>query len=256
MFETVVPETVAPRSRKLLYETLPLSLAVHAVAAGALLVLNVWDVKFPQQSPKMFMVYSLVEPPPPPPPPPPPLAPKPVAQVQRAAPVKMPLVAPTIIPDTIPVISQIEEPPPPVVPVVTETTPLSGEEGGEIGGVLGGIVGGLAVKPAPLPDLVKIERDLPLPMGSVSQEFPAYPDYARTRGWEDVVVVRYIIGKNGKVREVTVIQPPQREEFARAAVNAIKHWRFHPFRDVDGTAKEVVHELTVEFKIYRTAGRR
>jgi protein TonB len=252
MFETVVPETVAPRSRKLLYETLPLSVAVHLLAAGGLLILNVWDVKFPMQSPKMYAAYSLVEPPPPPPPPPPPAAPK---QVQTApkVPIKFPLVAPTIIPDTIPVISQIEEPPPPLIPVVTEAAPVAGGvEAGEEGGMIGGIIGGL--KAQPLPDLVKIERDLPLPMGSVSQEFPTYPEYARTRGWEDVVVVRYLIGKNGKVKEVTVIQPPQREEFARAAVEAIRHWRFHPFRDVNGEAKEVVHELTVKFTIVRRAG--
>jgi TonB family protein len=128
-----------------------------------------------------------------------------------------------------------------------------GIEGGEVGGDIGGIIGGLQAQP--LPDLVKIERDLPLPMGSVSQEFPTYPEFAKSRGWEDSLVVRYVIDKRGKVKEVTVITPPVREEFARAAVDAIRHWRFHPFKDENGEAKEVVHELTVEFKIVRSKRR-
>ncbi|HEX2123625.1 MAG TPA: energy transducer TonB, partial [Thermoanaerobaculia bacterium] len=165
------------------------------------------------------------------------------------------LVAPTVIPDLIPLVVDLPEPPevPVVQTVSTDTAPAGGVEGGIEGGEIGGVVGGIEAQP--LPDLVKIERDEPLPMGSVSQEYPQYPEHARTRGWEDVVVVRYIIGRNGKVREVTVIQPPAREDFARAAVDAIRHWRFHPFRDVNGEAKEVVHELTVEFKIYRKAGK-
>ena len=47
MFETVVPETVAPRSRKLFYETLPLSLALHAVAIGVVIVAGVFRSSLP-----------------------------------------------------------------------------------------------------------------------------------------------------------------------------------------------------------------
>jgi protein TonB len=127
-----------------------------------------------------------------------------------------------------------------------------GEEGGVIGGIVAGIVSNMKPKPQPLPEIVEIERDAPLPMGSVSQDFPVYPEFARTRGWEDSLVVRYTIGKDGKVKQVTVIRPPERDDFRRAALEAIKYWRFHPFRDpANGEAKEVVHELTVEFRIVR-----
>lgn len=254
MFETVVPETVAPRSRRLFYETLPLSIALHALVAGGVVAADVWEVTFPSHSPRMFAQYSLTEPPPPPPPPPPPQA-RPAQPVARVAPAKMPLVAPTIIPDLIPVVDNTPPPPEPaaVVADVVPGPPTGGVEGGVDGGEVGGTLGSIRLEAKPLPDLVKIERDLPLPMGSVSQEYPMYPEYARTRGWEDTLVVRYVIGKDGKVKDVTIVQPPERDEFRRATLDAIRHWRFHPFRDpANGEAKEVVHELTVEFRVKRT----
>ncbi|HUR83663.1 MAG TPA: TonB family protein [Thermoanaerobaculia bacterium] len=260
MFETVVPETVAPRSRKLFYETLPLSLGLHAVAIGAVLVAGVWDVAFPTTSPKMYAAYQIMAtPPPPPPPPPPPEVRAQVVPQQRAVPIKMPLVAPTIIPDTIPQV--VEEQPVtdlPEVPVAQDNGQAGGQEGGidggEVGGEIGGVVGGVAPPPPPVnPNQIEIKRDEPLPMGAISQEYPSYPEYAYRRMWEDQLVVRYIIGKNGRVKEVTVLTPPQREEFTRATVNKIRQWRFHPYRDADGQPKEVAHELTVIFHIVHKA---
>ncbi|HKR64367.1 MAG TPA: energy transducer TonB, partial [Thermoanaerobaculia bacterium] len=87
--------------------------------------------------------------------------------------------------------------------------------------------------------------------GAISQDFPPYPEYALSRGWQDQLVVRYLIGKDGRVKEVTVIEPPERSEFTRVALSTIRHWRFHPFRDEKGEPKEVMHELTVQFKIAR-----
>src|SRR5258707_15699594 len=75
MFETVVPEVVHRRSRRVLYETLPVSLALHAIVVTACVAGALWNVVFPNQSPKMIRAYSLVaipRPPPPPTPPPPP----------------------------------------------------------------------------------------------------------------------------------------------------------------------------------------
>jgi TonB family protein len=177
--------------------------------------------------------------------------------MQAPSTIRMPLVAPTIIPDEIPVVTN--------EPVVLEELPAlpaevdSGEQGGVAGGVeeggeVGGTVGGVAdvkPEPPPNPDVVQVKRDDPLPVGAIAQEFPAYPDFALKRNWEDTLVVRYVIGKNGRVREVAVITPPEREEFSREAVSKIRHWRFHPYRDAEGQPKEVVHELTVNFRIVR-----
>ncbi|HVG25709.1 MAG TPA: TonB family protein [Thermoanaerobaculia bacterium] len=257
MFETVVPETVAPRSRRLLYETLPLSIALHVIAAGAVLVAGVWDVAFPEHSPKMFAAYQLAAAPPPPPPPPPPAVRAQVVPHARAVTVKMPLVAPTVIPDTIPEV--IEEEPVTEVPVIPVADPAGqaggqegGIEGGEIGGETGGVIGGIVVPPPPVnPNQIEVERDQPLPMESLSQEYPSYPEFAQKRMWESTLVVRYVIGKNGRVKEVIVLTPPTYDIFERETVETIRKWRFRPYRDREGNIKEVAHELTVNFKLVR-----
>jgi protein TonB len=251
MFETVVPERISPRSRKLFYEMLPLSLTLHALAAAAMIVSTSWEVSFPSYSPKMYAAFVLAEAPPPPPPPPPP----PVARTQaipRAVVVRMPDVAPTIIPDEIPIV-QDEVP----APFVTEAVSPPGApprgveggvEGGEVGGDLGGTIASVAL---PTPRVLEVKRDDPLPMGAIDQEYPVYPEFFRTRGIQDSLVVRYLIGKDGRIKEVTVVSPPENEEFARESISKIKHWRFHPYRDANGEPKEVSHELTVVFKIAR-----
>lgn len=256
MFETVVPERVAPRSRKLFYEMLPLSLAIHSLAAGSIMASSLWTVVFPTQSPPMYAAYHIISTPPPPPPPPPPPAVRraPVVPQARAVPVKMPLVAPTIIPDLIPEIVEevayVEMPEAPVANDGGEPGGVEGGiEGGEIGGQLGGTPGGLPKMPEP--EVIEVRRDEPLPMGAISQEFPAYPEFAWKRMWEDTLVVRYVIGKDGRVKEVIVLSPPEREEFTRATVSKIRQWRFHPYIGENGEPKEVTHELTVEFRIVR-----
>ena len=255
MFETVVPERVTPRSRKIFYETLPLSIALHVLAGLAILVGSSWDVTFPTQSPRMYAAFQLAATPPPPPPPPPLVRRTPITPQARAVQVKMPLVAPTIIPDEIPVVAE-EEPivaEIPVTPVAVDNGQIGGVEGGieggEADGQLGGTIGGLPKQPEP--EVIQVKRDDPLPMGAISQEFPPYPEYALKRNWEDTLVVRYTVGKDGRIKEVKVIKPPEREEFSRQTIATIRHWRFHPYLNADGEAKEVEHELTVVFNIVR-----
>ena len=75
MFETVAPEIAGRRSRLILYESLPVSLAVHGVAI-AIAVVIAWNVHFPSQSPRFHAVVSARPDPDPPPPPPPPAPPR------------------------------------------------------------------------------------------------------------------------------------------------------------------------------------
>ena len=85
-------------------------------------------------------------------------------------------------------------------------------------------------------------------MAAMSQVYPRYPEEARIRGQEDVLLVRYIIGKNGRVRDVIVLQKPNREIFEKTTVKAMRQWRFKPYMK-DGVPQEVIHELTVIFKL-------
>lgn len=255
MFESVAPEKFAKRSRKAFYEALPLSIAVHALIGFGVLVGHVWDVAFPDHSPAQVMSFSLAEIPPPPPPPPPP--PRALARPQQVVKViEMPteIVAPTIIPESIPEIlpsSLIAAP----VDATAEGVE-GGVEGGQIGGIfggvsggdLGGVIGGVQGGVVADTNQVTIERDRPLPMYPLSQVYPSYPEEARLRAWEDQLVVRYVIGTNGRVRDVTVISPPERELFIDPTVRAIRHWRFRPLIQ-DGERKEVVHELTVFYRL-------
>ncbi len=255
MFETVIPETVAKRSHRVLYESLPVSIAVHALAIIGTVVGMSWNVHFPSQSPHLLRPYSLVTiPDPPPPPPPPPAPPKAVPVQQAPVAVVTELVAPTVIPDVIPVVRNVLPTPVPVEGAVTGGVEggiaggvaggsLGGETGGDKGGTVGGTLGGIVTD-----GRVHIERDKPLPLHPVSQVYPIYPDEGRLRHWEDSLVVRYVIGKDGRVKEVTIVNHADRKIFEEAAVKAIRNWRFRPLIK-DGQPTEVVHELTVNFRL-------
>ena len=259
MFETVVPEKFAKRSRKALYEALPLSIAFHALIAVAAVVSNVWNVAFPDHSPAQSMAFNLAEiPPPPPPPPPPPKALASQVPVARVAEMPREIVAPTVIPDVIPEIR-----PNSVIAAIPDASAqgveggieggsigglIGGMVGGQVGGMIGGTEGGVVVET----DRVMVERDRPLPMYPLSQVYPTYPEEARLRAWEDQLVVRYVIGKNGRVKEVAVISPPERPIFVDVTLKAIKNWRFRPMIK-DGERQEVVHELTIYYRLQQVS---
>jgi periplasmic protein TonB len=257
MFESVAPDAFTKRSHRIFYQTLPVSVTAHALVAAFLVGQMVWRVEFPTQSPALVRSYVLVEaPPPPPPPPPPPAPPKPQAIApQPPAPKPAIDVAPTVIPDAIPVVSN--EPPAPLEPHPVEATAApSGDSGagtaiipgGLPGGQPGGVVGGISML---APDnRVHIKRDAPLPMKSIRQEYPVYPEEGRLKVWEDNLTVRYVIGKDGRVKEITIIDPPHRKVFEEATRHAIKDWRFTPLLNADGEPQEVVHELTINFQLH------
>jgi len=256
MFESVAPEAFSKRSHRIFYQTLPVSITVHVIAGAIVLANILWRVEFPIESPRLVRSYVLVESPPPPPPPPPPPAAAPAKAQPVAPPVqKMALdVAPTIIPDTIPVVAASD--PAPLEPHPVTPAPPSGDEGegaaiipgGLPGGQPGGVKGGINLLS---PDnRVHIQRDKPLPMRALRQEYPTYPDEGRLKMWEDNLTVRYVIGKDGRVKEITIIDPPHRSIFEDATRHAIRDWRFTPFFDAEGQAQEVVHELTINFQLH------
>lgn len=251
MFETVAPEKFEKRSRTALYEAIPLSLVFHAMAGVAVVIANVWQISFPNHSPAQIVAFNIAATPPPPPPPPPPRSQPQQQVVVRKVELPREILAPTIIPDEIPEVA-----PDPVVSTVAlvEEGVMGGVEGGEAGGVIGGTIGSVLIgdpKPPPIPNQIVIERDAPLPLYPLSQVYPRYPEDARVRAWEDVLVVRYIVGKDGRVREVTIISAPERDTFVKPTLRAIRSWRFRPLIK-DGERQEVVHELTVFYKLTQT----
>jgi protein TonB len=259
MFESVVPETFTKRSRRLLYETLPLSLALHALAAGLALASALWTVGFPGQSPRVVRAYSLARLPDPPPPPPPPApksaAPRPAAKPAPPPPPPALQLAPTKIPDLIPQIAEVD--PPPAAPPPPEAQPApsgpsqssdapkpQGEPGGEIGGKLHGVKGGIFFADD---GRLHVEKNVKLPMATVEQEYPAYPDAARKERLEGVVLLRYVIGADGRVKDVEIVSPSKHQMFDDAARDSVRRWRFRPFVK-DGKRIEVVHEVEFNFE--------
>jgi protein TonB len=237
------------------------SVLAHAAVIGIVMVPTLWAVKFPDQAPGMMTMYSLVEPPPlPPPPPPPPAPPKATQTIVTKDTVSptMQFLAPTIIPDTIPEVSPVSY----VEGPVQNDPPAGGVEGGVVGGVAGGTLGGSldgieggdiggkdgGVVGSVDGGRVVVPRDATLRMHALSKTFPMYPENARIRGWEADVIVRYVIGIDGKVKEVTILNNADRKVFDDATINAIRYWRFRPMVK-DGKAVEVVHELTIKYRL-------
>jgi protein TonB len=261
MFETVSPDAFIKRQRLVFYESLPISIAVHAIAVGAVFAVAFSRLGFPTQPPRLIAAYSLASPPPPSPPPPAaPTKAQPAPQRPQIIPPDKE-VAPTVIPETIPVIQPVTT----MALVEPEKTPDTGVAGGVEGGISGGVIGGDPIVGVPggvaggspkgvlggflgEDGRVHFGRNQPLPLYVERQDYPEYPEWGRIRGYEDQVVVRYVIGKDGRVKELTVLEHPERKMFEGPAVDAIKQWRFRPLF-VEGEAREVVHELVVYFRL-------
>ncbi|HEV7428752.1 MAG TPA: energy transducer TonB [Thermoanaerobaculia bacterium] len=261
MFETVAPEAFVPRTRRIFYETLPVSIAVHLVAAGAALASMIWNVVLPTQSPKMIVAYSLTQvpdPPPPPPPPPKPEPPKPFVTLPKLAPpppaVASQIVAPTVIPDSIP---EVVPPPPAVAPPpapVPIAAPAVADAEGSAKGMTGGQIGGIG-NTLGTPGGIKfgedgrvyVDRSVKLPLKEVDHEFPHYPDAAKKKRLEGTCVVRYTVGKNGRIIDIAILNHAVDPMFDEETLNTIRGWRYRPMM-MNGKPVEVVHEVEVNYQ--------
>jgi protein TonB len=266
MFETVAPDAFAPRDRHVLYESLPVSIGLHAVAVAAAAIAIAAHVTLPLEPPKLvvgFLATELAERVPPPPPPPAPAeaadTPKDQPKLETSAAVALtPMdVAPSIIPEDV---NQMPLPSPIrlISASVDKFVPGAGVAGGVAGGMRGGVTDGVAggsatggVKGGIVggDGRMHFERDARLPLLIEARPYPDYPDRCINAREESTVVVKYVIAKDGHVSDVSIIQKGSRKEFDESALEAVRQWRFRPLI-VDGEAMEVVHELTVYFRLY------
>jgi len=261
MFETVAPEAFVPRTRRVFYETLPISIAVHVIAAGSVVASMIWNIALPTQSPKMVVAYSLTQvPDPPPPPPPPPKAqpPKPLVAVPKLAPpppaLATQIVAPTVIPDTIP---EVVQPPPAVPPPpapVAAAAPAVADVKGSTNGMTGGEAGGIG-KTLGTPGGIRfgddgrvyVDRTVKLPLKEVDHEYPHYPDAAKKNRLEGTCVVRYTVGKDGRIIDIAILNHAVDPMFDEETLNTIRGWRYRPMM-MNGKPVEVVHEVEVNYQ--------
>ncbi len=77
---------------------------------------------------------------------------------------------------------------------------------------------------------------------------PIYPDSMRAAGREGVVPLDAVIGADGSVGAVRVLSADVHPDFAIAAVDAVRQWKFTPTL-LNGKAVEVVMTVTVTFNL-------
>jgi len=74
---------------------------------------------------------------------------------------------------------------------------------------------------------------------------PVYPDAAKAGGQRGSVVLQILIGRDGTVQDAKFLQGSL--VFARAAIDAVKQWRFKPY-SLNGRAVSVQSLITLSFK--------
>ena len=77
-------------------------------------------------------------------------------------------------------------------------------------------------------DLVMTDDTVDKPPQPVRQTAMQYPPKAKAQGVEGYVLVSLLIGDNGEVQKVRVLESEPGGVFEQTAVNAIRQWRFQP----------------------------
>ena len=140
-----------------------------------------------------------------------------------------------------------ETPPPP--PVMANGIP-GGVPGGQLGGILGGGIAGSAAPQAPIPKPAPAKRvrvSEGIVGGSLLHKVtPSYPQSARQGHISGSVVLQAVIGKDGGVQNLQVVQGDP--VLASAAIDAVKQWRYKPYL-LNGQPVEVETIITVNFNL-------
>lgn len=116
--------------------------------------------------------------------------------------------------------------------------------GGVIGGVVGGFHGQSPVHFGRVVLPVKAEGDIKPPK-LVRLVEPVYPDEAREKGIEGVVILEVMTDIYGRVAEARILKSiPELDE---AAIDAVRQWLYEPM-SIDGKPRPVIFTVTVRFQ--------
>ena len=83
---------------------------------------------------------------------------------------------------------------------------------------------------------------------------PAYPKKERRLGREGTVVLRVSVRADGTVADASLKTPSRYAGFNRAALHAVRTWRFDPATE-DGVAVASVLDVPVVFQLEAAGGR-
>ena len=98
-----------------------------------------------------------------------------------------------------------------------------------------------------LPKPVRVGGNIRVPRKEVDVH-PVYPKTMREAGREGVVPIEAIIGPDGSVTSVRVLTAQIHPDFAIAAVDAVRQWKFTPTL-LNGAPVEVVMNVSVQFRL-------
>ena len=104
-----------------------------------------------------------------------------------------------------------------------------------------------ATQPKPGPTRVVVGGNIRAPLKLVDVK-PIYPATMRDAGKEGVVPIQALIGLDGSVTSVRVLTAQVHPDFARAALEAVRQWRFQPTL-LNGEPVEVVMNVSVTFSL-------
>jgi TonB family protein len=104
-----------------------------------------------------------------------------------------------------------------------------------------------AGEPAAPPSVVRVGGSIKPPM-KVKDVKPVYPPSMRDAGLTGHVPLEAIIGRDGTVASVRVLSAQVHPDFAIAAADAVRQWRFTPTL-LNGQAVEVVMKVSVTFDL-------
>jgi protein TonB len=79
---------------------------------------------------------------------------------------------------------------------------------------------------------------------------PTYPFRAKRRGVEGKVVVRFLVDKQGRVSQSTVVRADPEGVFEQSALKAVRQWRFQPGTK-DGRPVATWVQVPIRFELKR-----
>jgi protein TonB len=211
--------------------------SISVVAGMSFIILTSTGVAASEEeddAPIEVQLAKEAEPEPPPPPPPPPEAAKPAPKPRVAV--------PTTISD-----EKLQEKEPAKDLQTDEKMEEAPKEEPKP-------IASAAPAPAPAPVVrekptvkkpIRLTEDMPKPV-QLTTKTPDYPADAKSAGIEGVVIVRYVIGEDGSVRDVKALKGPP--ELQSVCIEAVKTWRFQPIL-VDGSPVAVVRMARFPFRI-------
>ena len=170
----------------------------------------------------------------------------------------LPSAAPEVLPAA-PRDAAPESPPPPAPPSYEETTrtPVASPTDLRPSKLTAVSFAGRTLEdssnpPAPAPAQRRVEPDRPKPvvmeMKLLRRVAADYPEEARRKGLEGSVELAFVVGADGKVKDVEVAGSSAPGIFDAEAVAAVKRWRYDPRRE-DGVPVDYPAKVRLDFRL-------